>query len=188
MDPITQIYLENVDYREFDKEAWLKKYNYTFNADKTLDIHSDNEVALSNRDFISLPFNFNKVEGPFSCSYNNLKTLKGCPKYVGGDFYCYTNRITSLEGGPEIVMGSYHCFNCDLTTLKGIAKHIGGHLYCYANNLESLDFLPDYLGGTLSSDFPPEYNQIALQKIKDKKYIRTLSHDDEMPDVTDIFD
>ena len=47
------------------------------------------------------------VDGNFSCAYNFLTSLEGCPKEVKGDFCCFANRLTSLEGCPKKVDGDF---------------------------------------------------------------------------------
>ena len=61
----------------------------------------------------------------FDCSYNELTTLKGCPKIVGDFFDCSHNQLTSLKHGPVEVGGSYFAHNNKLTSLDGIAGEIG---------------------------------------------------------------
>ena len=42
----------------------------------------------------------------FSCAFNNLSSLSGCPKWVGGDFFCHGNKLEELNG-PEFVDGDF---------------------------------------------------------------------------------
>tara|TARA_B100001059_G_C17671707_1_gene494884 strand:+ start:502 stop:837 length:336 start_codon:yes stop_codon:yes gene_type:complete len=56
-----------------------------------------------------LPFKFGKVTGIFNCSYNNLTSLEGCPRWIGYHFWCYLNKFTSLEDAPNYVGGGFVC-------------------------------------------------------------------------------
>ncbi len=53
---------------------------------------------------------------------NNLKSLEGCPKYVGNFFDCSNNRITSLKGGPKVVIYSYYCNGNNIKNFKGFPE------------------------------------------------------------------
>ena len=81
--------------------------NYTINDDGSIDVNGD--VYLSFKDLTELPLTFNKVTGWFDCSYNNLTTLKGCPRWVGSSFICSYNNLTSLEFSPDYVGSNFWC-------------------------------------------------------------------------------
>jgi hypothetical protein len=87
--------------------------NYTVNDDGSIDVNGS--VDLYGYQLTELPLVFNKVTGYFSCSYNNLTTLKGSPKWVGGYFSCYNNYLTSLEFSPDYVGGYFSCDYNNLT-------------------------------------------------------------------------
>ena len=117
---------------------WLDKYKiekYTVNDDLTVDV--DGDVFLGFRNLSTIPFKFNKVNGSFECSYNNLKSLRCCPKYVGVIFDCTGNDLKSLRGCPKYV-GCY--FNCCDNPLKSIKElfdiEVIGDIYV-PYNLES---------------------------------------------------
>lgn len=50
-----------------------------------------------------------KVEDYFVCSWNNLRSLIGCPTIVYGGFDCSYNQLESLEGCPKYVGGDFWC-------------------------------------------------------------------------------
>jgi hypothetical protein len=55
----------------------------------------NSEVAVNIRGGITeIPVKFGIVKGEFSCSYNNLTTLKNYPVFISGNFYCYDNPLT----------------------------------------------------------------------------------------------
>jgi hypothetical protein len=137
-------------YKE-DIEFICKKYgikNWTLNKDGSIDI--DGDVYLHNKGLNKLPLKFRNVDGDFDCSFNDLISLEGCPKYVGRNFNCSFNNLTSLEGCPELVNNSFYCFNCskdNLTSLKGCPKSVGGNFNCSYNNLTSLEGSPKSVSG-----------------------------------------
>ena len=49
------------------------------------------------------------VRCSYSCSFNELITLKGCAERINYNFFCPYNKLISLEGGPVFVGGDYKC-------------------------------------------------------------------------------
>ena len=86
--------------------------NYTINPDGSIDVNGD---VYINFDITEFPLRFNKVYGNFDCGYNNLTTLKGCPKWVGGYFSCVYNKLRDLEYSPDYVGGWFDCYDNQLT-------------------------------------------------------------------------
>ncbi len=106
-----------------------KKYgieNYTINPDGSIDVNGD--VDLSGFGLTQLPLRFNRVTGYFNCSYNNLTSLKGCPRWVGGYFSCSHNQLTSLEFSPDYVGDNFWCDDNDLID-NYCGTEIGGDFY-----------------------------------------------------------
>ena len=103
---------------------------YTINDDMSISV--DGSVNLSYRNLKSIPIKFKEVGGDFSCSENQLTSLKYCPETVGG-FYCSRNQLTSLKYCPETVGGDFYCNNNQLTNFDGLPEffeqdiHIGGN-------------------------------------------------------------
>ena len=92
---------------------WLDSFeikNYTINDDLTIDVKGD--VNLFERSLTCFPsfIKFNEVTGHFTCSYNQLTSLEGCPRTVGLSLYCSYNQLTSLEGCPRTVGDSFVCY------------------------------------------------------------------------------
>ena len=117
-------------------KKWLYEMevkDYTINEDFSIDVA--NSINLENKGLSSFPsyIKFNKVEGYFYCSFNQLTTLEGAPNEVGGGFYCENNQLTTLEGAPSIVEGNFSCYNNQLTSLEGAPSKVEGYFYCYNN-------------------------------------------------------
>ena len=186
MDPLAKIYSESVG---FIPHIWLHQHPHSVNPDGSIDI--DGNVDLSSNRFTELPFTFNKVGGNFDCSSNELTSLKGAPKYVGGGFWCNFNSLTTLEGSPITVGGIFDCSYNLLTTLKGAPQYIERHFDFYGNSqLKTLDYFPKHTGGEVYRDsrFSNEAVKKAREQAAVQDYIRTLSHDDEIENIGDIFD
>jgi hypothetical protein len=111
---------------------------YTINSDKSIDVIGD--ILLFRCDLSEIPFNFNSVSGSFNVSKNKLRSLKGCPKFVGGDFSCRSNNLTDLTGGPIKVIGDYSCYYNNLTSLKGSPDFVGRDFYCDGLDIPGLIF------------------------------------------------
>jgi hypothetical protein len=126
---------------EIEVEKICKKYrikNWTLNPDGTVDV--DGDVNLAYQVLSKLPLKFGRVTGSFSCLYNRLTSLKGCPKEIGGSFWCYDNQLTSLEGCPKEIGGNFSCYYNYLTSLKGAPEYIEGQVDFMPNNN-----LPEYI-------------------------------------------
>jgi len=119
--------------------------NYTINDDLSIDV--DGGVYLNRRYLEYLPLRFNYVSDYFNCSYNELKTLEGCPEKVGGTFHCFKNELKSLKGCPQTVNGDFYCFNNNLVSLKGCPQTVSGDFSCDNNELKSLKGCPQTVGG-----------------------------------------
>ena len=134
-------------FEQFNNEQEIhdicKKYNiqnYTINPDGSIDV--DGNVFLYNMDLTEIPLKFNKVNGLFDISHNNITSLEGSPKYVGVYFNCYSNELTSLEGSPNYVGSYFSCSYNKLNALDGSTERVGGHFYCISNNITTLKGFP----------------------------------------------
>jgi len=140
-------------------EKWFKK-----NESKLIwneqaqgyDSNTDINIFLLN--LYIIPIQFNIVKGNFSCSFNYLILLKGCPKEIKGNFYCHNNKLKSLKGCPEEIEGNFDCSHNSLISLEGCPKEVGGHFDCYYNNLISLEGCPKKVGG----NFNCSHNQVKF--------------------------
>jgi len=151
--------------------------DYTINDDGSIDVEHDVDLSYALSNMSKLPLKFNKVNGNFGCSSNNLETLEGCPKYVkdmfdcsgnkltnlhfapkkSKSFICSGNMITSLEGCPKNIEGLFYCQKNKLTSLKGGPESISKDFVCWENDLISLEGCPKYVGG----DFDCSDNKIT---------------------------
>jgi len=96
-------------------------------------INVKGEVFLNNYNLKEILIKFGYITSFFSCSYNNLTSLKGCPEKVEGSFHCDYNKLTSLEGCPREIGGGLYCRENLLTSLKGCPKEVDGVFYCHNN-------------------------------------------------------
>jgi hypothetical protein len=106
--------------------------NYTTNDDLSIDVDSD--VYLGDKDLEYLPLKFNYVSGDFNCSYNELKTLEGCPQSVSGSFDCANNKLVSLKGSPQTIGGFFGCVNNKLSDLEHFPE-VSGNVYIKGNTV-----------------------------------------------------
>ena len=138
-----QLFLESdQDIHKICKEYGIQ--NYTINEYGSIDV--DGNVDLSNKNLTRIPLKFRNVSGIFSCRFNQLTSLEGCPKSVGGDFYCSNNQLTSLEGCPQSVGGYFDCQNNQLKDFRGFPDFWEGHINFQDNPVQSiLDQFPEEL-------------------------------------------
>jgi hypothetical protein len=133
-----------------------KKYgieNYTINGDGSIDVNGD--VNLHGINLTELPLTFNKVSGYFTCSNNQLTSLKGSPKWVGDWFDCGNNNLTSLEFGPDYVGTWFDCRYNQLTDNYSETE-IGGGFY---TTLKQDGLIFDYSRVTNYKDFQKIYKR-----------------------------
>lgn len=106
------------NYRLYKINKLCKVYNiknYTINSDCSIDVYGN--VDLQNCNITEFLVQFNIISGSFDCSYNNLTTLKGCPRHVGGSFYCNSNNLNSFDHCPEFVGGDFLGYQNNISQL-----------------------------------------------------------------------
>ena len=102
----------------------IYQYELISNEEYGYVINVNGNVIINNYNLKSIPFKFNKINGSFNCSHNQLESLKGCPEIVTGEFRCNHNKLKSLEGCPKIVYKNFICNNnnLDIEGLKYLPK------------------------------------------------------------------
>ena len=127
-------FIDKINKYKFNKKIHdiCKQYdikNYTINTDGSIDV--DDDVYL--RELPKLPLKFNKVNGWFDCSYNELTTLEGSPIEVNGSFYCHNNELTSFEFSPKIVRGGSDRDSNNIKTFEYFPSYVKEYFNCYDN-------------------------------------------------------
>lgn len=157
---------------------WLDKYqikNYTLipNLELGYIVNVSGDVSLSNKDLVAIEVQFNIIRGSFYCCYNNLTSLKGCPKWTTGVYLVAHNKLKSLEHAPLMVGESFYVSNNELTSLSGAPKKIKGSFCCNYNQLQEIQLvqLPDIKGYIYLQNNP---KLGTLQKITDINEIREV--------------
>lgn len=159
-----------------DVENWLKEHsinNYTISEDFHVSVQGN--VNLNDKlKGQNLPILFDRIEGYFDISNNNLTSLVGCPNVVAKDFNCSKNKLASLfdcpvevgefdcshnllknlSYGPKEVKGNYNCSFNELTSIKASPRTIKGYFRCNDNKLASLDGGPK----NIDDDFDCSHN------------------------------
>ena len=124
-------------FEGFDKskiDEICKKYsieNYTINKDGSIDV--DGCVDLFDKKLTKLPLKFNKINGYFNCSWNDLTSLKGSPKEVNSSFSCYNNELTSFEFSPKIIRGVFNCQYNNIKSFEYFPSYIKDEFWCVVN-------------------------------------------------------
>ena len=122
---------ENID--EICRKYNIK--NYTINPDGSIDVKyvKDDYVDLYNKGLTKLPIKFNKINGHFSCSYNELTSLEGSPIEINGSFYCDDNKLTSFEFAPKIIRRDFECRWNNIKTFEYFPSFIKDDFICNNN-------------------------------------------------------
>jgi hypothetical protein len=108
-------------------EDWL--YDMTIlqrckiNDDLTID--TTHQIDLENKNLTGFPdfIQFNTANVWFSCA-NNCLISRGCPRVCLGGFTCSNNQLTSLKGCPHTVTGNFYCQNNPKTFEESYVREI----------------------------------------------------------------
>lgn len=140
-----ELYKENYSkIKELCGEYGIK--DYIINNDLTIDV--DGDVDLRNLNITEIPLNFNKVKGKFCIPNTKIKSLKGCPKYIGGHFELYfCQDLKNFEYGPTYVGGDIDAFSTGIESLKGLPDVINRNLDLSSSRLTSLKHSPKIING-----------------------------------------
>lgn len=110
------------------------------------------EFTCSNNNLTTLKGGPQGTVGIYNCSFNNLRTLEFAPREVEESFDCSDNRLTTLVGGPEIVRDEFDCSHNELTSLEGVPAGVSV-IYCHRNKV---DFTREYIE-KMMPDIDPYY-------------------------------
>ena len=116
-------------------KKWLDEMgvtNYIINNDLTINVNNDVNLRQKNLDKFPDYIKFNNVDGWFSCAFNKLTNLEGCPNYVDNEFTCYYNNLISLKGCPTYVGGNFYCYCNEIKFTKDEVKklcNVKGEIY-----------------------------------------------------------
>ena len=146
----------------FLKKYNIKDYELIEDEENSYIVNVNGNVCLIDSNLKSINIQFNEVSGYFDCSYNQLKSLKGCPKVVK-DFYCNYNKLTSLEFSPEIVNGNFNCGKNNLNNLDKGPNLVTGNYNCSFNFLTSLKGCANIIEGYFDCSF----NFLIINYLKD---------------------
>lgn len=125
--------------------------NYKINPDGTVDVDGNVTYFVFSLDLDYIPIQFGYVRGSFQMSDHRIRSLVGCPRFVGGDFnVMLMSKITSLEGSPEEVGGGFYCSNTGITDLKGGPKRVDKFFASECENLTSLEGIPKFIQRNMS--------------------------------------
>ena len=166
-----------------ETEVWLDSMgieDYTIKDDLTVDVDGDVWIDDENLDYI--PVQFGVVNGDFSCFDNILKSLKGCPTYVGGGFYCYNNNLISLEHCPIEVDMVFDCDNNNIVSLKGCPTKVGWRFNCSENIIVSE--IPKSYNGENNPSWETDDPELITSRFFDK--LEGLDGDAKMRALADL--
>ena len=104
-------------------KTWIEQWNvdYKIGVDGTLDIEDDIEISGG---YEKLPYKFGYCNGSFRVGGIGLKTLENCPEYILDYFSCSFNNLTSLKYCPKEVGGDIFMRSCGITEIDYFPKLI----------------------------------------------------------------
>ena len=105
--------------------------DYTINSDGSIDV--DYIVYLEDKKLTKLPIKFNKINGYFDCSSNELTSLEGSPVEVNGNFNFYHNKLTSFKYAPKIIRGYFDCRCNNIKSFEYFPSFVKDEFLCNNN-------------------------------------------------------
>ena len=105
-------------------------YNYIDNPDGSIDIYGDIDLRFNNLRKILVKYN--KINGHFNCSWNDLTSLEGSPVEVNGYFSCHNNKLTSFQFAPKIIRGDFVCAYNNIKTFEYFPIYVK-NFNCFEN-------------------------------------------------------
>lgn len=102
LKPMSALDIKNIETDEILSRS-------TKMADGSINVNG--AVDLSYLKLKKLPLKFNKINGDFNCSDNQLTSLEGAPKEITGDFYCNSNDLNDLSYIPNLIHGDFICYH-----------------------------------------------------------------------------
>ena len=137
------------DIKEICKKYVIK--DYIINPDGSIDA---NKVNLYLSGLTKLPLKFNKVNGYFYCSNNELTSLEGSPVEVNGYFDCCNNEFTSFEFAPKIIRGDFYCECNNIKSFEYFPSFVKNDFICFSNPIFTVWILfEDWTKIELLNDF-----------------------------------
>jgi hypothetical protein len=92
----------NIRVKELVKLRGVKRSDGKYNFPGDVDMYG--------WEMVELPKNvFGVAGGYFAVGNNQLRSLIGCPEFVGDYFDCEKNNLATLEGCPKWVKGNFYC-------------------------------------------------------------------------------
>jgi hypothetical protein len=168
-------------YQTYEQvEKWLKKHNivaYEIKENLVVDVH--NNISLDMQKIKSLPVQFGKVYGDFSCVATSLETLQGFPHEVTCNLWITDNALTSesLKDAPAIIGLNCYLFGNPITSLKELKSTIGMNIFAQGLELSFDDI--DSWNSTIKDNIILSYHEQFdyLQHYRDKSGDIDMSYD-----------
>lgn len=139
---------------------------------------------------VSLPsyINFVRVPGYFCISGGGIKTLKGCPKYVGLGFNCSHNKIENFDDAPLVI--NFKEKEENLSDWEGKTYDNNVSFDCSYNLIKSLDGCPNVKKGSIICDRNKIVSFKGIQSHIDGSLIcvnNNISSFDDLPKISGTF-
>ncbi len=145
---------------------WLNKNNiknFELNQQNEINVKGSVNLAGKLANLSKLPVVFNKVDGKFDLSDNELVTLEGSPRFVGNDFTCLKNELKTLKGAPKEVHGNFIVIHNNIQSLKHSPNYIKGDFICSHNPITDLDGI-DKIDGDI-------YTNVRIDMVRYQKFV-----------------
>lgn len=112
-------------------------------SDDGISIDVDGDVNMCRKGLHRIIPKFNKINGKFLCSENNLLSLIGSPKQTASDFSCSGNKLDSIELIDVIVGRNLDVSYNNITSLEGLPKEVKGIIWIHDCPIVSINGIQD---------------------------------------------
>ena len=134
----------------------------------------EGDILIYNNEYNKFPVKVHKVIGNIywhgfinGFEPGSLESLENFPDIVTGSVFIFKNpKLKTLKGCPKYIGGSLQCDNCNISDISDISKHIGDNLILSNNPITDLSILENIHVGNLINIVKTNITDISSIKFK----------------------
>lgn len=139
----------------------------------------DGNVNIYDTEFTKFPVKIHKVNGTISwhgdtngLHHGTLESLENFPDYVSGSVYIYKNpNLKSLKGCPKYIGGNLQCDRCNISDISDISEYIGNSCILSFNPIKDSTILEKIHIGNMLDVAETYINLQNVNIVKDSSLI-----------------
>lgn len=147
--------------------------------DENNNIIIDGDILIFETEYTKFPVKIHKVNGNISWhglmngfKFGNLESLENFPEIVTGSVYIQKNpKIKSLKGCPKYIGQSLQCDHCNISDITDISEYIGQNLILANNPIKDVSILENVYVGNLVNIIRTDIDPFTLKLKNDSSII-----------------